>query len=256
MQYAVEQDWIVKNPASSTTFPRLTHHEHVYLTAFEVEELAGLCGAQGDVVLLLAYTGLRFGELVGLRVGDVDLNARRVRVRRSITQVGGKMVTGGTKTAAGLRSVPIPARIEPILRARVQGRRPSDPAITSPRGALLSRENWVRATRWYEQRDKLGRPKLRVHDLRHTYASLSRSAGADLRLLQKTLGHSSITTTAHIYADLYDDELDAVAAALDSLSDLARTQSTGQQSFAGPLEAHHEGQSPIENELDREENAD
>ena len=64
----------------------------------------------------------------------------------------------------------------------------------------------------------LGRPALRIHDLRHTYASLARSAGADLRLLQRTLGHASITVTAHTYADLYDSELDAVADALDALS--------------------------------------
>ena len=54
---------------------------------------------------------------------------------------------------------------------------------------------------------------------RHTYASPSRRAGADLRLLQKAMGHASITVTAHTYADLFDDELDNIAAALDSLSD-------------------------------------
>ena len=52
---------------------------------------------------------------------------------------------------------------------------------------------------------------LRVHDLRDTYASLARKAGADLRLLQKTMGHASITVTAHVYADLHDDELDGIA---------------------------------------------
>jgi integrase len=75
----------------------------------------------------------------------------------------------------------------------------------------------VRAVNWNAQREKLGRPKLRIHDLRHTYASLARSAGADLRLLQGTLGHASITVTAHTYADLYDSDLDAVADALDTL---------------------------------------
>jgi integrase len=115
---------------------------HTYLTAREVADLADFCGAQGDVVLILAYSGLRFGELTGLNVEDVDLGARRIRVR---------------------------------------------------------------------------------HDLRHTYASLSRRAGADLRLLQKAMGHASITVTAHTYADLFDDELDNIAAALDSLDDLSQT---------------------------------
>jgi integrase len=81
-------------------------------------------------------------------------------------------------------------------------------------------ENWKRSVRWREAIVEIGRPALRVHDLRHTYASLARRAGADLRLLQKTMGHASITVTAHIYADLYDDELDDIASALDALDDI------------------------------------
>ena len=114
MQYAVEHDWIVKNPCTATTFPMLVEHEHVYLTAAEVDRLAALCGAQGDVVQILAYTGLRWGELMGLQAGDVDLVARRLRIRRSITQVGGKLVTGRTKSKSGTRTVPIPSRIIPL----------------------------------------------------------------------------------------------------------------------------------------------
>ena len=172
------------------------------------------------MVSLLAYTGLRFGELVGSRVEDVDLGPRRIRVRRSITQVGGKLVEGNPKSAAGRRSIPIPERVMPILSARVTGRLPGQPAITSPTGSLLGLENWKRATRWRNAIVEIGRPSLRVHDLRHTYASLARRAGADLRRLQKTMGHASITVTAHIYADLYDDELDHIASALDALDDV------------------------------------
>lgn len=117
------------------------------------------------------------------------------------------------------RVEPESQRVMPILARRVDGRLPRLPAITSPTGALLGLENWKRSTRWKEAIDTIGRPSLRVHDLRHTYASLARRAGADLRLLQKTLGHASITVTAHIYADLYDDELDDVASALDALDD-------------------------------------
>jgi integrase len=110
----------------------------------------------------------------------------------------------------------------PILARRIAGRLPGQPAITSPNGSLLGPENWKRSTRWRHAIIVIGRPTLRVHDLRHTYPSLARRAGADLRLLQKTLGHASITVTAHIYADLYDDELDDVASALDALVDTRR----------------------------------
>lgn len=91
--------------------------------------------------------------------------------------------------------------------------------VMSPRGARLSRENWVRAVGWRERTAEIGYPNLRIHDLRHTYASLARSAGADLRLLQVAMGHASITVTAHTYADLYDDELDRIGTALDKLID-------------------------------------
>jgi integrase len=60
---------------------------------------------------------------------------------------------------------------------------------------------------------------MRVHDLRHTYASLGRSAGADMKLLQVAMGHAAIMVTAHTYADLYDSDLDRVADALDGLGD-------------------------------------
>ena len=67
-------------------------------------------------------------------------------------------------------------------------------------------------------RDRAPDPS-RTRLCRHTYASLAPRARADLRLLQKTMGHASITVTAHVYADLYDDELDDVASALDALDD-------------------------------------
>jgi len=221
LDHAVEDGRLIgKSPASRTRFPAMRQTTHVYLTAPEVAALAHACGDQGDVVFILAYTGLRFGELTGLNIEDVDLNARRIRVRRSITQVGGRLTEGNPKSKAGRRSVPIPERLVPMLKARIDGRPPGAPAISSPKGVRLGLENWKRSVRWRTAIEQIGREKLRVHDLRHTYASLSRRAGADLRLLQKAMGHASITVTAHTYADLFDDELDDIAAALDSLDDV------------------------------------
>ena len=216
LDHAVEEGLLARNPAARTSFPPLETPQHTFLTASEVDNLTRLCGTQGDVVTILAYTGLRWGELCGLNVADVDLAANRIRVRRSMSQVGGKLVSGATKSRAGTRSVPIPQRVVPLLSRRIEGRPADEPAIRSPRGAPLSRENWVRSVKWKQCTAAVGRPNLRIHDLRHTYASLARSAGADLRLLQKTMGHASITVTAHVYADLYDGELDAVAAAMDT----------------------------------------
>lgn len=223
LAYAIDDGRLIaKNPAARSKFPPMRRTTHIYLSAREVAELSGACGVQGDVVLILAYSGLRFGELTGLNVEDVDVDARRIRVRRSITQVGGRLVEGNPKSDAGRRSVPIPERIVPALKARLDGRARGAPAIASPRGSRLGLENWKRSVNWKAAIAKIGREKMRVHDLLHTYASLSRRAGADLRLLQKAMGHASIIVTAHTYADLFDDELDNIAAALDSLDDLNR----------------------------------
>jgi len=92
-------------PRRSHKIPPLRPTAHTYLTTTEVAALTLVCGAQGDVVTLLAYTGMRFGELTGLNVEDIDLKARRIRVRRSITQVGGKLVEGNPKSSAGRRSI-------------------------------------------------------------------------------------------------------------------------------------------------------
>ena len=129
----------------------------------------------------------------------MELDARRIRVRRSITQVGGKLVEGNPKSVAGRRSIPIPERLVPLFKARLDGRRGarrrSRPReVTAQPGELEARRRMEKAI------EQVGRQKLRVHDLRHTYASLSRRAGADLRLLQKVMGHASITVTAHTYA--------------------------------------------------------
>ncbi|HEY5852503.1 MAG TPA: tyrosine-type recombinase/integrase [Aldersonia sp.] len=253
LDHALESGQLIgKNPATRTKFPPMKHTAHTYLTAPEVAALAAECGTQGDVVLILAYTGLRFGELIGLNVEDVDLVARRVRIRRSMTQVGGKLVEGNTKSRAGRRTVPIPARLIPTLANRIAGRDHGEPAVTSPKGARLSLENWKRAVDWKSAITAINRPTLRVHDLRHTYASLSRKAGADLRLLQVAMGHASITVTAHTYADLYDDELDGIAAALDSLND---AQEQGVEEFGPILAPSDEDSAGEEEDPDADNNA-
>ena len=75
----------------------------------------------------------------------------------------------------------------------------------------------VRHTKWNTAIKQAGVPPLTIHDLRHTYASLARAAGAELRFVQRTLGHSSPVVTANIYSDLYDSELNSVATNLDRI---------------------------------------
>jgi integrase len=189
------------------------------LTAREVAQLSDACRPQGDVVAILAYTGLKFGELTGLNVEDVDLAARRIRVRRCITQVGGRLVEGNPKSDAGRHSVPIPERLVPALKARLD----RSPAWVLRQ--LPHRE--ARDSLWRTGREQSpGRrrsPRSGERGCACTIYAIPmrrcRARRGPLRLVQKAMGHPSITVTAHTYADHIDDELDNIAAALDSLSD-------------------------------------
>jgi len=219
LELAVADGRISVNPAAGLSAPPIPQRErHRYLTAAAVAALAEGLGDQGDVVTILAYTGLRWSELVGLRVADLDLPARRLYVRRSAPEVEGRIIVGPPKTKAGVRMMPLPRVVVDAFENRMCGQSLESPAVPSPDGKLLQSNNWRRHTHWKEVIQNLKLAPLTIHDLRHTYASLARSAGADLRYVQKTMGHSSPTVTANIYADLYDHELDAVADYLDSLS--------------------------------------
>ena len=118
--------------------------------------------------------------------------------------------------------MPLPQVVIDALKPRIAGREPDEPAVTSPNGGLLRSNNWRRHTHWNRALKTTHLAPLTIHDLRHTYASLARASGADLRYVQKTMGHSTPTVTANIYSDLYSDELDQVATNLDRLHSTER----------------------------------
>ena len=230
LEMAREDGRIQSNPAQGVSAGRIPARErHRYLTAAEVSALAAACGDQGDVVTILAFTGLRWSELVGLRVGDIDLAARRLYVRQAAPEVEGRIIVGPPKTRAAVRTVPLPQIVIDLLKPRIDKRPPTEKAITSTNGGFLRSNNWRRRTRWSRALKRTQLAPLTIHDLRHTYASLARASGADLRYVQKTMGHSTPTVTANIYSDLYSDELDHVATNLDRLQSFAANQANGQE---------------------------
>lgn len=103
-----------------------------------------------------------------------------------------------------------------MLTERVEDKAPDALVFPAPNGGYLRNRNWRQRSGFDDAVAALGL-QVTPHDLRRTFGSLARAAGADLRWIQKAMGHESITTTARIYAHLYDDELDSVAAALDRI---------------------------------------
>jgi integrase len=219
LDFAIQSRRISINPARGVRLPRRPPARERILTVADVRHLSDGLGRDGDLVMTMAYLGLRWSELAALKVSDVDLGRRRVRIVERATEVGGRMDVSAPKSGASRRHVAVPGLLAPVLQARIEGRAPEDLVFSAPDGGYLRNGNWRARSGWAKVTQELGLTGVTPHDLRRTFGSLARSAGADLRWIQRAMGHESISTTARIYAHLYDDELDIVAAALDRLSE-------------------------------------
>ena len=178
--------------------------------------LAKASGPYRLAVLILAFTGLRFGELVALRVKRVDAARRRIAVAESASEVGGELIWSTPKTHQ-TRSVPVPASLMVELVAECQGKGPDDTVFTAPAGGPLRLGNW-RGRTFDPACRSAGLIGVTPHDLRHTAASLAIAAGANVKAVQGMLGHASAAMTLDIYAGLFPDDLDNVGAALDGVA--------------------------------------
>lgn len=175
-------------------------------------------------MLVLAYCGLRFGELAALRVRRVDLLRRRLEVAESVTEEAGRVVFGTPKTHQR-RWVPVPRLLAAELGAQLVGKGPDDLVFTSAEGGPLRVTNF--RTRHFDRAAALVRlDGLTPHELRHTAASLAVSAGANVKAVQRLLGHASASLTLDVYSGLFDDDLEAVADLLDAGMVRARADQT------------------------------
>jgi integrase len=210
---AVKDDRLVRNPAAGVSLPRVEGKERMYLSHREIHELAGACGPYRLVVLFLAYTGVRFGEMAALRAGKLDLLRRRAEIAESVTLVRG-VQTWGTPKGHERRSLPIPRFLVEELAAQLVGKAASDLVFTGARGGALRAQVFQRAVLTYAAAtcDLSG---LHPHALRHTAASLAIASGANVKVVQQMLGHKSATLTLDLYGHLFPDQLDQVADALD-----------------------------------------
>jgi integrase len=214
LSLAVRDGRLARNPADGIGLPRETPRDRRYLTHAEVRDLATAAGDQGLVILFLAYTGLRFGEMAALRVGRLDLLRRRVEVAESVTSVNGVLVWG-TPKGHGRRWVGIPAFVSDALAEHVGGLNPDDLVFTSRNGSALRASNFRRDV-WDAAVKEVGLVDLVPHGLRHNAASLAIASGADVKVVQQMLGHKSATMTLDLYGHLFENRLDEVAQRLDS----------------------------------------
>lgn len=262
-KYAIRHDWLSSNPCAGVALPQ--DHEEVqdkrqFLTPAQVEILANTLAERRAhyalIVRMAAFTGLRSGELAGLRIRDVNLFRNTVEVRRTVRRKkGGGWVAASPKSKRSVREVPLLPRLAAELRAYLD----AHPNRTDPDAALWpgSRKkfqsseidwnipfdinNLIKSHFRKTVRAGLGdagiSTALRWHDLRHTYASIMAAApGITIYDVSKWMGHSSISTTEKVYVHLfrtdYTDKMSAVDAFLSGDGRALNTTSSVTTLFA------------------------
>lgn len=174
LKLAVRDRLIASTPAQDVELPVDHREEPTFVEAHQVLELAEAMDDRWSVMVLLAgFGGLRFGEVAGLQVDDVDFLNRRVTVRRSVSDVKGETHVGPPKTAKSRRTVALPAAVVEAIAEHVssQDRAGTDCLFTDPEGGPIRATYWQRRV-WPPAVAAGDLEELRFHDLRHSHVTL------------------------------------------------------------------------------------
>jgi integrase len=223
---AKRQRLIAVNPCELVDPPRVEQREMRALDAENAAKLLAACDRSviGAAIATSVGTGLRRGELLALRWGDVDLERGLLTVQRAIERVDRCSRFKDPKTKRSRRTISLPRFVVDRLRrhraeraqwlwAKGLGRLSADTLVFERAG-----EPWVPntfGTAFMRVLRSAGIPHLRLHDLRHTFASMALAAGVDLKTVSNALGHSTISTTADIYAHVSDSLMRHAADQID-----------------------------------------
>ncbi len=251
LRYAVRQDVLVRDVTDACTPPRLAKTERRTLTPAQVHAVLTEATAHRLHAMwaLAVTTGLRRGELLGLRWEDIDLDARTVTAKRILQRVrgaGGKghktgLQFGPPKTPMSRRTVVMPSATAEHLRRwqREQAQEASavgsayDASLVFPTGFGKPTDPRSLKSQFDRLLTRAQVPSCRLHDLRHTFASLMVAAGADQKALQQAMGHESIRTTLDLYAHLYSESQRAGADALGAFLEAEASKSASKAKTKG-----------------------
>ncbi|MCP4383140.1 MAG: site-specific integrase [Hyphomicrobiales bacterium] len=221
---AVRLGILIRNPVTAARSPKWTKPDIATWTAPQLSEF--LAGIEDDPLqaayVLIATTGMRRGEAMGLRWQDVDLDAAFVRIRQTLTTVNDELVFDTTKTNKSRRRISLdPATVASLRSHRARQAQDrllvgdawddsNDLVFTNPDGTPVHPDRW---TRQFKRHVKdLGLPELRgPHSLRHTWATLALEAGVHPKIVSERLGHSTIAITLDTYSHVVEG-MDADAA--------------------------------------------
>jgi len=184
-----------------------------FLTLNQLMKVAERAGFYKDVILVLGLCGLRWGELVGLQVKDLNVSAGTLTIRRSLVEINGKLEESTTKSHRW-RIVHLPAILQSACHRWVFEKTQEDPLFHTQEGTFLRNTNFTRRV-FIPALKAAEVKKIRIHDLRHTAASIAISAGATPNMVKEMLGHSDVQLTMRVYAHIFEADREKVAANVD-----------------------------------------
>ena len=199
MDFAVAQKIIVENPCHAVALPKVEHKEMHTIPAEQLQAFLNEAKASGvyEMYYIELATGLRRGELLGLKWEDVDLTAGIIRVHRQIARVNGEIVEAPLKTKNSYRAVSISPQAIRVLKEQ-KTKTNDEYVFPSPNGGPISPDSVNNMLKRVLER--AGIPKVRFHDLRHTFATLALQNGVDIKTVSGMLGHFSAGFTLDTYA--------------------------------------------------------
>ncbi|MFU2014794.1 tyrosine-type recombinase/integrase [Peribacillus butanolivorans] len=221
---------IKHNPADGITLPKIKKRE---MSIWSLKQVNQFISESINInrltrcyigFLISIFTGMRQGEILGLRWKDVDFETQTIFVRQTLTQ--NAEIKSGAKNEASVRSIHIPSKLVDELRTHRKqiweekllldsNYRDLDLIICTKSGNPMIPRNFRKE--FYNLTEKIGLPKIRFHDLRHTHATILIQQNVNVKLISERLGHADIETTLNTYSHALPDMQKSVSDKLDKI---------------------------------------